>query len=188
MANATPIDAVPQIVTLLTPLSPEDRRRAIRAALALLGDEATNSITSAEAQGGHHDQAVNGNFPPRAQVWMKQNSVSTDEVQQVFHIADGTVEVIAPEIPGKSDKEKTYAAYILTGIAKLLETGNPSFDDKTARALCKSSGCYNSINHSTYLNDKGNEFTGSKDKGWTLTAPGLKRGAALVKELNKAEK
>jgi hypothetical protein len=188
MANNDPMDAVSQIVPLLTPLSPEDRRRAIRAALALLGDEATDSIKSEEAHGGQQDQAEDRKFPTRAQVWMKQNSMSMDEVEHVFHVADGTVEVIAPEIRGKSDKEKTYAAYILTGIAKLLETGNPFFDDKTARALCKSSGCYNSINHSTYLNDKGNEFTGSKDKGWTLTAPGLKRGAALVKELNKGEK
>jgi hypothetical protein len=31
------------------------------------------------------------------------------------------------------------------------------------------------------MSAKGNLFTGSKDKGWKLTAPGLKRGAELVK-------
>jgi hypothetical protein len=179
------MDAVSQMVTLLTPLSPEDRRRAIRAALALLGDEATDFSTAGEIH-GDQGQADN-NFPPRARVWMKQNGISTDEIQQVFHIADGTVEVIASEIPGKNDKERTYAAYVLTGVAKLLGTGNPFFDDKSARALCKSSGCFNVANHSAYLNDKGSEFAGSKEKGWTLTAPGLKLGAALVKELNKGE-
>lgn len=185
MANITAVDAASQIVSLLTPLSPEDRRRAIRAAFALLGDEATDSPTAGQTQGG--DQGQSDNFPPRARAWMKQNGISTDEIQQVFHVSEGAVEVIASEIPGKNDKERTYAAYVLTGVAKLLGTGNPFFDDKSARALCKSSGCFNVANHSTYLNDKGNEFAGSKEKGWTLTAPGLKLGAALVKELNKAE-
>jgi len=78
--------------------------------------------------------------------------------------------------------------YVMAGIAKLLEAGDPSFDDKTARDLCKSAGCFDNTNHSKYLVDKGNEFAGSKDKGWVLTAPGLKRGAALVKEISKEEK
>lgn len=74
---------------------------------------------------------------------------------------------------------------MLVGIAKLLSSGDPSFDDKSARALCETSGCYDSANHAASLRDKGNEFTGTKDKGWTLTTPGLKRGAILIKELNK---
>ena len=69
---------------------------------------------------------------------MRQNGLSWAQIQQVFHIADGAVEVIAPEIPGGSDKEKTYVAYVLLGLARLLESGNPFFDDKGARALCES--------------------------------------------------
>jgi hypothetical protein len=76
----------------------------------------------------------------------------------------------------------------MAGIAKLLEAGDSSFDDKAARELCKSAGCFDNTNHSKYLGDKGNEFAGSKDKGWVLTAPGLKRGAALVKKISKGEK
>jgi hypothetical protein len=119
---------------------------------------------------------------------MKQNDVTIDDIQQTFHMADGVVEVIASDIPGKNGKEKTLAAYVLTGIAGLLATGNAAFDDNSARGVCKSSGCFNLANHAAYLKEKGNEFTGSKDNGWTLTTPGLKRGAALVKELGRPPK
>jgi hypothetical protein len=37
-----------------------------------------------------------------------------------------------------------------------------------------------------HIKERGNEFTGTKEKGWSLTAPGLKRGAALVKEMTKS--
>jgi hypothetical protein len=31
----------------------------------------------------------------------------------------------------------------------------------------------------------GNNLAGSKDKGWKLTAPGMKKGADLIKEMTK---
>jgi hypothetical protein len=187
MAN-TPIEAVPQIVNLLAPLSPEDRRRAIRASLALLGDEATLPVGAGGPKDGEQDQSEDNGLSPRARAWMKQNDVTIDEIQQTFHMADGVAEVIASDIPGKNGKEQTLAAYVLTGIAALLTTGNATFDDDSARGVCKSSGCFNLANHAAYLKEKGNEFTGSKENGWTLTTPGLKRGAALVKELGRPPK
>jgi hypothetical protein len=116
---------------------------------------------------------------------MNQNDVSLSDLEQVFHIQNGSVEFIAAHMPGSSDKDKTLNAYVIAGIAKLIESGNPGFDDKTARELCSTLGCLDTTNHAKYLNKKGNEFAGSKEKGWTLTAPGLKRGAALVKEMTK---
>ena len=124
-------------------------------------------------------------LPIKAQTWMKQNDISVDELQSVFLLTNGSVEVIASDIPGKGKKEKTYNAYVLTGIARLLATDMPNFDDKTARDLCISFGCMDNTNHANYLKNKGNEFSGNKEKGWMLTTPGLKRGGALVKELNK---
>jgi hypothetical protein len=184
----TPIEAVSQIVNLLAPLSPEDRRRAIRASLALLGDEGVIPGEKGGPEGGEQDQGEDNGLPPRARAWMKQNDVTIDEIQQTFHMGDGVAEVIASDIPGKNGKEKTLAAYILAGIAGLLATGNAAFDDNSARGVCRSSGCFNLANHAAYLKEKGNEFTGSKENGWTLTMPGLKRGAAIVKELGRPEK
>ncbi len=93
-------------------------------------------------------------LPIRARTWMKQNGVSAEELQQVFHLENGGAEVIAGEIPGKSKKDKTYSAYILTGLSKLLSTGAPTFDDKTARGLCEASGCYDPANHSVHIKEK----------------------------------
>lgn len=185
MANAL-TEVVTRIVDILEPLSPEDRRRAIAASLTLVGDgpvvpASANLVDQPEA--GEAPAGLN----PRALAWMKQNYISVEELEQTFHVAEGAVEVIASEIPGKNAKEKTYAAYVLTGVGQLLATGNPVFEDKAARALCRTLGCLNEANHAAYLADKGNEFTGSKATGWTLTAPGLKRGAAIIKELGKKE-
>jgi hypothetical protein len=185
MEKTIPIDAMTKLVEVLQPLPSEDRIRAIRAAMILLGESqsgvprlAADTEEEAKEQG---DEL--GDLPPRARSWMKQNEISTTQLQHVFHIGDEEVEVIAG-VPGKSKKDQTYNAYILAGLGQLLVTGNATFQDRQARALCESSGCYDSANHAVHLRNRGNEFTGTKDKGWTLTAPGLRRAAEIVRELN----
>jgi hypothetical protein len=180
MATKKTTEIVGEIVELLKPLDPAERNRVIQASLMLLGDPISVGQHLAVGEGGSAPA-----LPPRARSWMKQSAVSREDLQQVFHLEDGSAEVIAGEIPGKNKKEKTYAAYVLTGLSKLLSTGSPAFDDKAARALCESSGCYDAANHSVHIKQRGNEFTGTKEKGWTLTAPGLQRAAALVKEIAK---
>ena len=85
--------------------------------------------------------------------------------------------------PGKNGKEKTINAYVLTGVSAFLQTGETKFDDKTARDVCKTMGCFNEGNHAYYLKGRGNVLGGSKDSGWTLTGPGLKLGAELIRNL-----
>jgi hypothetical protein len=183
MENVMLLGSMTKVVEVLSPLSSEDRARVISAALALLGDVKPKTTTR-ESDDATAVEAEAGTMSPRAKSWMSQNGVSVSQLQQVFHIADGLTEVIAT-VPGRNKKEQTYNAYILTGLGQLLLTGSAAFTDKAARSLCESSGCYDSANHAAHLKDKGNEFTGSKDKGWTLTAPGLKRAAELVKGLSE---
>jgi hypothetical protein len=185
MTNKKTIEIVAEIVEALTPLDSAERVRVIQASLTLLGETFPTGQSRNSDHGIGDEDDGRPALPARAQTWMRQNDVSPDELQQVFHLENGTAEVIAGEIPGKSKKDKAYAAYLLTGLSKLLSTGYPTFDDKSARALCESSGCYDQANHSVYIKDRGNEFTGTKEKGWTLTAPGLKRAAAIVKEIAK---
>jgi hypothetical protein len=71
-------------------------------------------------------------------------------------------EVSASHIPGKNKKEQTINAYILTGIAKLITTGNTNFSDNESRDLCVRSGCYDSGNHATTMKNKGNYPGASK--------------------------
>lgn len=189
MTNKKTTEVVVEIVELLTPLDSPERARAIKAALVLLDEPLP--ADSARCNTGNGTAALDdggetSTLPARARTWMKQNGISLEELLQVFHLEDGKADVIAGEIPGKNKKEKTYNAYILTGLAKLLSVGIPAFDDKAARGLCESSGCYDQPNHSVTIKERGNEFTGTKEKGWTLTAPGLKRAGALVKEMTKS--
>jgi hypothetical protein len=180
-------EIVSEIVELLTPIDSAERIRVVQASLTLLGETLSTSPRHTENGRdplGEGDDELSS-LPARARTWMRQNSVTGDELEQVFHITDSSADVIAGEVPGKNKKEKTYSAYVLAGLAKFLATGEATFDDKAARALCETFGCYDQANHSSTIKDKGNEFTGTKDKGWTLTAPGLKRAAALVKELTK---
>jgi hypothetical protein len=170
-------EIVGTIVNELTPLGSDERKRAVHAAMTLLGEGAMNAhVVSAEPSQSDGAETL----PPRVRTWMRQNDLSMDELQQVFHVENGTVEIIA-EIPGKNNKEKVRNAYVLVGIANFLRAGDQKFDDVDARGLCERFGIYDSTNHSKYMKG-GNEFTGSREKGWTLTMPGLKVGANLVKE------
>jgi hypothetical protein len=178
MTKRTIVEIVGTIVNELTPLGSDERKRAVHAAMTLLGEQAIKS-PQADVEYGGGDGAET--LPPRARTWMRQNDLSMRQLQQAFHIENGTVEIIA-EIPGKSNREKVRSAYVLTGISNFVLTGEQRFDDVAARALCERFGIYDSTNHSKYMKG-GNEFTGSRERGWALTLPGLKAGANLVKEI-----
>jgi hypothetical protein len=170
-----------KVLSLLMPLEPEERQRVISATLTLLGEPADNSRVSAMSlMGGVASR------PQRAGVWMKQNGLTSDMLDQVFHVDGEHVEVLAPSVPGKTTKERTLNAYLLAGAARLLATGEPAFDDKYARELCAHLGSYDRTNHSRYLKDRGNKLAGSASTGWKLTGPGLSHTAALIKQMAPA--
>ena len=175
-------EVVATLVDELTPLVSEDRHRAIQATLTLLGEQPIKMgarIGNDEEEGGTQDTE---GLSARSQTWMRQNGIIADDLHQVFHISNGGIEVIAPEIPGRSNRDKVRNAYVLLGIAMLISSGESKFDDKSARALCVKLGFYDKTNHMKYMKG-GNEFIGSKEKGWTLTAPGMRRGAEIIKEI-----
>jgi hypothetical protein len=113
-------------------------------------------------------------------MWMKRYGVTAEQIAHVFHRDEDDVKIIAT-IPGASRREQVVNAYVLSGIAKLLASGESKFDDKSARALCKAGGFFDGTNHMKYM--KNSEFAGSRDRGWVLTTPGLERGAAIVSEI-----
>jgi hypothetical protein len=164
-----------QMIELLTPLKSEDRQRLIGATLTFLGE---NSPISKKLDGdeAHGDNTA---LPARANAWRKQNGLSMEQLNQVFHLDGDKVEVLG--VPGASNKEKTINSYVLAGLGKYLASGEAKFDDRFARDVCSMAGCYDRTNHATYLRAKGNLFTGDKDAGWIVTAPGLKHAADLVK-------
>ncbi len=185
MTNTSPANVMVQIVELLTPLASEERKRVVSAAMTLLGEtsimQATSNVSSIESEDANDGQIL----LPRTKTWLKQSNLAASDLEEVFHFGKDGVEFIAADVPGNNSKEKTYNAYLLTGISKFLVTGEATFDDKSARELCKTIGCYNEGNHASYLKDKKNGLTGSKEKGWALTSPGLKQAAGLITTLSQ---
>jgi len=186
--------ATTDMVKLLDSFSSEERQKIIHASLMLLGENevatvprgATDSDTPGEPSGAARDKGTGG-LSAKAAAWVRQNAITKDQLDHVFDIDGSAVTLIADSIPGKSVKDKTIAVYVLQGIAQLLAAGEPTFDDKAARKLCEDHGCYSSANHAVYLKALGNLVTGSKNGGWKVTTPGLKKGAEYVKEMaNKA--
>lgn len=186
MAKVNRTDILSQVINLLEPLKSEERKRIMQASMTFLGEapiKTADAIDTADNHGGDANIDNDDNLPVRARQWFKQNGISLDHLQHVFHIENEKVEIIAPDIPGKSDKEKTINAYVLTGLSRFLLTGESKFDDKLARSICVSTGCYDATNHATYMKAKGNYLSGSKESGWTITGPGLKHGAEVVKQI-----
>jgi hypothetical protein len=169
---------VGSIVDELSALSSEERKRAVQAAMTLLGEDTIKAVPQIEEVTVGTER-----LNMRVRAWMKQNEISMDELQQAFLIDNDNVEVIAT-VPGSNKKEQTQNAYILTGIGRFLLTGEQKFDDASARSLCQRFGFYDSANHAKHT--KANSgFTGASQSGWTITQPGLKAGAALVKTIAK---
>jgi hypothetical protein len=173
---------------LLEPADAAERKKAIKAALTMLGDD--TSVASEKGETGKpsgEDEADEGDFNAKTRSWMARNKLTAEQLNHVFHIDGETVDIIIDSAPGKNQKQQTVNAYVLTGIRELIKTGDAKFDDKSGRDSCEKMGCYGPSNHATYMSKPGNVLSGSKDSGWSLTGPGLKSGADLVKELTTSE-
>jgi hypothetical protein len=179
--NQKPLtQAVANIVQELENFSSEDRHRIVHASMTLLGEAPTRLVPGGEDAEPPQDQS--GGLPAKARNWMKQHGLTLEQINQVFHFGNDGPEIIAP-IPGANKREQVRNAYVLCGIGRLLTSGETRFDDKVARGVCELGGFFDSTNHMKYM--KGSEFTGTREKGWVLTAPGQKLGASLVAQLSK---
>jgi hypothetical protein len=174
--SKTVTQAVANIVQELTDFSSEERRRIVQASMTLLGEGAALPVLEQEIE-----VQQEGGLPAKARIWMKQHGLTSEQINQVFHPSDEGVEVIA-SIPGANKKEQVRNAYVLCGLSHLLASGESKFDDKSARRICELGGFFDGSNHMKYM--KCSEFTGSREKGWVLTSPGLKLGASLVTQLS----
>jgi hypothetical protein len=177
------VAAVPKLVELLEPQSPNERHRAISAAMIVFGQSA---LTQSSAQhGGHSDEPheVGEGICTKAANWIKKNAITREQLDHVFSIEAESIDVIAATMPESGKKKQTVQAYILSGVKSFLRSGDTTFNDSEARELCTKVGCYDSPNHATYTTGFGNLITGSKSAGWKLTNPGLSAGAQIVKQL-----
>jgi hypothetical protein len=172
-----------KIIEILEPLNQVERSRTLAAALAFLGD----STSVSPIGGGATFPSASGTVSTTSPIIqrMQQYGLAEGHAERVFDFRDdGTFSVL--DVAGKSKREQAINAYILTGLGVFLATGERSFPDTLARAICEAHGCLDAPNHAKTLGSKHPEFTGDKSSGWSITIPGIKRGVVLVKETAEA--
>jgi hypothetical protein len=113
--------------------------------------------------------------------WIRKHGLTDELLEKAFHF-DGNGELIATP-PGNNKREQTINAYVLLGAQHLLQNDDPRFTEAAAVALCKRFGCYDTANHALTRSKFGNKIQGSKDSGYSLTAPGLDQAAVLIRGL-----
>lgn len=178
-------DVLTTIINVLKPLTSEERQRTVGAAMLFLGETALSKHKAPASDTQRDSGDDEGDYPPQVTKWMKQNGISAEELDRVYHFnEDGTFDLL--HAPGRSKKEQTQNTYVLTGLGKYLTTNQRTFDDATARDFCEKIGCIDPKNHATNVKDNSAEYSGDKGKGYSLTNVGIKRGAALVKEVASA--
>ena len=99
----------------------------------------------------------------------------------MFHFySNGTFDLL--NVPGKSKNSRTLNTYVLTVWVVFASQGNRDFNNSMAREFCEQIGCYDQDDHAADLKSRGNEFTGDRSRGYTITNPGMKKCVALTEE------
>ncbi|MBX3435278.1 MAG: hypothetical protein KF847_18320 [Pirellulales bacterium] len=185
MAKQKPtlLDVSNQIYSLLEPLESPERRRIIDSVFTLLGEENSRMPVSGDRKAKERGAIEDGELPigPKARRWMSQNDITETMLEEIFHFSNGNAEVFAADVPGTSKMSRSRSCYLLAGTQSFLATDEPTFQDSAGVAICKRMGCYNGPNNAKMRSDMG--LGGSKQAGWTLTAPCLREAAQLIKSM-----
>ena len=133
------VEATGKIYEQLEGLAPEERRRAVDAALTMLG-EPTISNHTATVTSQQDDETPSDEFCNSAKAWIKKNNLEHAALLEMFHFDNGKVTLILGSPIGRSKREQTLNTYLLTGVASLLETSIAEFLDETAAQELPASG------------------------------------------------
>ena len=183
---------------LLEPLSSEDRHKCIKATMVFLGEEivgsakpSTHESSSAENNqpNGKHRPAIEiaNDFGEKLKRWMVKHQVDRGALDNLFHIEQEVVELIADSVPGRSKKDKTINCYLLVGIKNLIQNDEARFADKEAMEFCQRTLSYDKNNHTAHRQALSSRASGDRSSGFSLTVPGLRDAAKLVKEMGEGE-
>jgi hypothetical protein len=181
-----PAELALEIYNILFPHSSDVRVRAVQSAMASLGEGMSPQRPGGTVSSAAPTQDA-GDFSdlklgPKALKWAHKHGITRAMLDEVFHFADGQVDITASSIPGASKREMTVNCYLLSGLRGLLKDDAPSFDDGDAIALCRRLTAYDKNNHTSHRNAVGNKMTGTKPT-FTLTGPGETAAADLLKRM-----
>lgn len=174
---------------LLEPLEHEERKRAINATFALLGQPLQDQDKPADSgglRGVREEIESNHSLKPNAEKWLRQYQISSSSIDNIYHIDGEQVTIIATQVPGKSKREKTANCYLLAGVRGLLAHDDANFTDREAVEFCQQVHAHDSANHAANRSTLGARITGSRATGFKLTVPGLRDAAALIKSMTSS--
>ncbi len=121
MAETT--ETLTKLIDLLKPLAEEEREKTVKAAMIFLGSPETSARQSTKTKGKEPDapaeESEQNTLPRKATIWLKQNGLELNALEDVFHIANEAVDIIAADVPGPSARQKTKECYLLTSVAGL---------------------------------------------------------------------
>lgn len=184
--------ALAKIINALEPLPADERDRTLNAAMVFYGiakappPAQSRKTVADDVEDDHGGEEDDASYPPLVKAFLRKHGLSEEELDRAFHFhSDGTFDL--HDAPGRSKKEKTLNTYVLAGLGNYLATGAREFEDAPARQFCEDIGCYDPANHAAHLKNRGPEYSGDKTRGYSLSNVGMKRGAALIKELAGGE-
>jgi hypothetical protein len=179
-----PAELTLEVYNLLLPY-PELRLKVTQSAFVLFGEsfqpQQTSNAPSIQAF-GELGEFADISLGPKAAKWVQKHGISRAQLDEVFHLADGSFEVTASSVSGSSKREMTENCYLLLGLRGLLKTDISTLDDSEAIALCKRLTAYDKNNHTALRKSIGNKMTGTKPN-FTLTGPGEIAAAELIKQM-----
>lgn len=119
-----------------------------------------------------------------APAFFARQNITEEEWQKVFHIEGNQCSIIVDELKERTRSRKQVKLALLEGVKELLESGEATITKENLVELCKKYDAYDSPNFATHMKKQRSLFL-AKGDNWSLTKPGEKRAAEVVKELSQ---
>jgi hypothetical protein len=186
----SPAEVAVELYNVLLPYPSEVRQRAIQAAMTSLGEsvplQSGSALVSNTGTGASATDFADLSIGPKATKWLQRHGISREMLDEVFHVTDSGVDIIATGVPGASKRERAVNCYLLSGLRGLLESDAPSLDEGDAITVCRRLTAYDKNNHTANRASIGNRMSGTRPT-FTLTGPGESAAAQLVKQMTASQ-
>ena len=117
-----------------------------------------------------------------APVFFTRQNITEEEWQKVYHLEGTTYAIIVDDLKETAKAKKQVKLALLEGIKELLTGGVATIIRDDLVESCKKYDAYDSSNFATHMKNQKSLFL-AKGDNWSLTKPGEKRAAEVIKEL-----
>lgn len=154
-------------------------------------DENARPTTEKASSSGEkdHEPADDGELDgvsPIARKWMVRNGLTSEQVSSLFSLGVDEIDLVAPNVPGKSTRDRLHNVILLQGVAAYLNGGAPRVENDKLKEAMHHYDADVGRNFAAYMKDWASEFSGSRTAGITLTTRGLNSAKELVKQMTGA--